>query len=108
MPRARIIVVGACTALFCACTGEVGKETLEAHAEINEDKTTRAEPPCSKPWVVVEGLTAEYECRRAGLNRGAGRGVLEDDTFGRGARGRTRTGMELPPRDFHTRYSFRC
>ena len=27
---------------------------------------------------------------------------------GDGARGRTRTGMELPPRDFLTRYSFRC
>ena len=25
-----------------------------------------------------------------------------------GARGRTRTGMELPPRDFLTRYNFRC
>ena len=33
MLRARIIVIGACAALLCACAGEAGKETLEAHAD---------------------------------------------------------------------------
>lgn len=52
MPRARIIIVGACTALLCACTGEVGKEVLEAHADyfVPADASDIVTAP-DIPWV---------------------------------------------------------
>ena len=40
--------------------------------------------------------------------RACGRTISDDGKSWSGARGRTRTGMESPPRDFRTRYSFRC
>jgi len=40
--------------------------------------------------------------------RACGRTISDDGKSWSGARGRTRTGMEFPPRDFRTRYSFRC
>jgi hypothetical protein len=45
-----------------------------------------------------------FPCNVGMLEDGLGRWRLTPP----GARGRTRTGMGLPPRDFLTNYSFRC